>query len=350
MYSHASSQSVEKGGSQIPRAGHSMQKFGHQTIQKKQNKTGLPDSLKSGIESLSGYSMDDVKVHYNSKKPAQLQAHAYAQGTNIHVASGQEKHLAHEAWHVVQQKQGRVRPTTQMKGGIHINDNTHLEQEADVMGKKALQMKTIKNPENFTNPIVQRHTIQLNGIFKFFRKLGKSELSKIVIPYIRQSPLRKDYLEKVDTLKSVLIPYATTSRIFMDEGIGAPPDMQAEVAVMLRQKLKDETREKQPLWAYDFIKWRQGDKYKVKQLDPSVHDLMMRKLFPKGDQLGSPTLEDSAIDVILSAAKPDPDISQYVAKWIEAEGIEAVEKMYETDDSFKKYLTSEFEEDDELQR
>ena len=55
--------------------------------------------------------MNDVKVHYNSNKPAQLQAHAYTQGTNIHVAQGQERHLAHEAWHVVQQKQNRVRPT-----------------------------------------------------------------------------------------------------------------------------------------------------------------------------------------------------------------------------------------------
>ncbi len=65
-------------------------------IQKKKNNTGLPDNLKSGMESISGHSLDDVKVHYNSSKPAQLNAHAYAQGTNIHVASGQEKHLPHE--------------------------------------------------------------------------------------------------------------------------------------------------------------------------------------------------------------------------------------------------------------
>jgi hypothetical protein len=74
-------------------------------IQKKENNTGLPDGLKSGIENLSGYAMDDVKVHYNSNKPAQLNAHAYAQGTDIHLGSGQEQHLAHEACHVVQQKQ-----------------------------------------------------------------------------------------------------------------------------------------------------------------------------------------------------------------------------------------------------
>ena len=101
------------------------------------NNTGMPDQLKSGIESLSGMAMDHVKVHYNSSKPAALQAHAYAQGSDIHVGPGQEKHLPHEAWHVVQQGQGRVQPTTQM-AGVQVNDDTGLEREADVMGEKAL--------------------------------------------------------------------------------------------------------------------------------------------------------------------------------------------------------------------
>ncbi len=103
--------------------------------------SGLPDNLKSGIENLSGMSMDGVKVHYNSSEPAQLNAHAYAQGTDIHVAPGQEQHLPHEAWHIVQQAQGRVKPTMQMKDGVPVNDDTGLEHEADVMGSKALQMK-----------------------------------------------------------------------------------------------------------------------------------------------------------------------------------------------------------------
>lgn len=104
------------------------------------NRTGLPDRLKSGIESLSGISMDNVRVHYKSAQPAQLSALAYAQGTDIHVAPGQERHLPHEAWHVVQQAQGRVRPTMQMKTGVPINDDAGLEHEADMMGAKALSM------------------------------------------------------------------------------------------------------------------------------------------------------------------------------------------------------------------
>jgi len=105
------------------------------------NRTGLPDHLKTGVESLSGMSLDAVKVHYNSARPAQLNALAYAQGTDIHVGPGQEKHLPHEAWHVVQQAQGRVKPTRQMKTGVPVNDDESLEREADAMGAKAMQRK-----------------------------------------------------------------------------------------------------------------------------------------------------------------------------------------------------------------
>jgi|GEM_PF-5810380 len=129
-------------------------------VQRQENKTGLPDNLKSGVENLSGHSLDDVKVHYNSSQPASLQAHAYAQGTDIHVAPGQEKHLPHEAWHVVQQKQGRVQPTRQLKGTTNINDDTGLENEADVMGAKALNSasvsgKKLKNQDHSSNSVLQ---------------------------------------------------------------------------------------------------------------------------------------------------------------------------------------------------
>jgi len=140
-----------------------------QPIQKKENNTGLPDNLKSGVENLSGHSMDDVKVHYNSNKPAQLNAHAYAQGTDIHLGSGQEKHLPHEAWHVVQQKQGKVKPTMQMKGnpstalraGVNVNDDAGLEKEADVMGAKALQMTTSNSQAVVQNKNDSRKTKEI---------------------------------------------------------------------------------------------------------------------------------------------------------------------------------------------
>lgn len=122
-------------------------------VQRRQSTSGLPGQLQSGIEQLSGLSMQDVKVHYNSPEPATVQAHAFAQGRDIHLAPGQERHLPHEAWHVVQQQQGRVRPTMQLKERTAINDDASLEREADVMGEKASQLSVQTG-----NPVRQRAT------------------------------------------------------------------------------------------------------------------------------------------------------------------------------------------------
>jgi Domain of unknown function (DUF4157) len=107
------------------------------------NRTGLPDDLKIGVETLSGVSLDDVKVHYRSSRPAQLHAHAYACGREIHLAPGQEQHLPHEAWHLVQQAQGRVAPTVEYVG-VTMNDDGGLEREADKMGVRAGRLGTAK--------------------------------------------------------------------------------------------------------------------------------------------------------------------------------------------------------------
>lgn len=140
------------------------------------NNTGMPDNLKSGIESLSGFSMDDVRVHYNSSKPATVQALAYTQGTDIHVAPGQEKHLPHEAWHVAQQMAGRVSPTTNING-MPVNDNAGLEHEADVMGEKAITQR--KEP---------RELQKGNIVHKTYQKVTNITYSPQTIYYTSDSP------------------------------------------------------------------------------------------------------------------------------------------------------------------
>jgi hypothetical protein len=145
-----------------------------ETVPNKPNNTGLPDALKLSIENLSGYSLDEVKVHYNSAKPAEVQAHAYAQGTDIYLGPGQEKHLPHEAWHVVQQMQGRVKPTVQMKGNVNVNDDKGLEKEADVMGDKALQLKPKENKSSAVTNSGAMKTMQLAS-FSFGNSWLKTE-------------------------------------------------------------------------------------------------------------------------------------------------------------------------------
>ena len=185
--------------------------FASKTAQRKENKTGLPDNLKSGIENLSGHSMDDVRVHYNSNKPAQLQAHAYAQGTNIHLAPGQEKHLPHEAWHVVQQKQGRVKPTMQMKGEIAVNDDTGLEKEADVMGKMALQSKDqmgypvkTSTKTHSSAPVQRKIKDELAHYTKEIEKLSGVDIEKVSSRLAGlQSAISKNAPRKVGGVRNV---------------------------------------------------------------------------------------------------------------------------------------------------
>ncbi|ELR70017.1 hypothetical protein C900_04387 [Fulvivirga imtechensis AK7] len=174
---------------------------------KQPNRTGIPDNIKSNIEHLSGYSMDDVKVHYNSEKPTQLNAHAYAQGSDIHIAPGQEKHLGHEAWHVVQQKQGRVAPTLKLKSGVNINNNPTLEQEADKMGAIVqrhsrdypLVMNTL-TPTTNSDAIQRVEDIEMNA--------GEEDLEnnykrKIIVDriysYIKKNNLMHEITNLIDT-------------------------------------------------------------------------------------------------------------------------------------------------------
>jgi len=127
-------------------------------LEEKPNQTGMPNQLKAGIESLSGMDLSDVRVHRNSSKPAQLSALAYAQGNDIHLGPGQEQHLPHEAWHVVQQRQGRVRETVLM-AGVGVNDDVGLEREADLMGGRAVlhggvgtELESIDRPSLLKSP------------------------------------------------------------------------------------------------------------------------------------------------------------------------------------------------------
>lgn len=101
------------------------------------NHTGIPLGIQERFESMAGLDLDDVKVHYNSDKPEQLQALAYTQGNQIYIAPGQEKHLEHELGHVIQQKQGKVKPTGSI-GGLPLNDDADLERAANLLDDTGL--------------------------------------------------------------------------------------------------------------------------------------------------------------------------------------------------------------------
>ncbi len=111
-----------------------------------ENRTGMPDDLKANMESAFNTDFSDVRVHPDSGKATEVGALAYTQGTDVHFAPGQFKPessagqqlLGHELTHVVQQGQGRVKPTGEV-AGLPVNDSPDLENEADRMAKKALK-------------------------------------------------------------------------------------------------------------------------------------------------------------------------------------------------------------------
>ncbi len=157
------------------------------TLQRYENKTGLPDPLRTGIESLSGIDMGDVRVQRNSPRPARLNALAYTQGTEIHLGPGQERHLPHEAWHAVQQKLGRVKQTTTLND-LPVNDDARLEEDADLKSNQAAQFIRKKSPSPVlrfggTTHIAQRleeFTSQMtSGRFISDRPGNSSQMSKM---------------------------------------------------------------------------------------------------------------------------------------------------------------------------
>lgn len=139
-------------------------------VQRNQNKSndagsGNEAQIKANVSSITGTDVSNANIHYNSDKPAQLNAIAYAQGNDIHMSSspGADNHtLAHELTHNAQQQTGQVKATIQGNNGVGINNDPKLEKHADDVAAKALnmppaQMKT-SNPTStpsFQNAPVQ---------------------------------------------------------------------------------------------------------------------------------------------------------------------------------------------------
>ena len=112
-------------------------------VQEKPNTTGMPDPVLQKMESAFHTDFSNVKIFPNSPKAPQLGARAYTQGSHIHFAPGEfspsnsegQKILKHELVHVVQQRQGIVKPTGRIKG-LPLNDDPALESHAETAADK----------------------------------------------------------------------------------------------------------------------------------------------------------------------------------------------------------------------
>lgn len=102
----------------------------------------LPEALRAKMESAYEADFSDVRVHRDGEAE-RLHARAFARGADLHFAQGQydpvsgggQELIGHELWHVVQQRQGRVRADPALGDGI--NADPGLESEADAQGRRA---------------------------------------------------------------------------------------------------------------------------------------------------------------------------------------------------------------------
>jgi hypothetical protein len=104
----------------------------------------IPAVVRAKMESSLGADFSDVQIRTGSARALELNARAFTQGSEIHVApghwapetsSGQEL-LGHELSHVLQQRAGRVAATSHYAGS-DLNDDPVLEREANVLGTRA---------------------------------------------------------------------------------------------------------------------------------------------------------------------------------------------------------------------
>lgn len=115
--------------------------------------SGIPIQLKKRTEAETGLSFDDVRVHYNSGRPRQIEALAYTQGSQVYLGPGQAHLLPHELSHVIQQKTGRIKPDSTING-LPVNTDPRLEQQAD-------SLSLLHHPaqqQSISSPVVQRYS------------------------------------------------------------------------------------------------------------------------------------------------------------------------------------------------
>jgi hypothetical protein len=133
------------------KGGHGVEAF-QVPMRQKAGGLPLPSEVRTKMETAFAADFSDVRVHIGHEATS-LGAIAYTWGTNIHFAPGQynphtlqgQKLLGHELWHVLQQKQGRVK--NPFGGGVAVVQDHALEAEADRMGIKAALTQVVRRKE-----------------------------------------------------------------------------------------------------------------------------------------------------------------------------------------------------------
>jgi hypothetical protein len=222
----------------------------------------VPAQLQSKLESSFGQDFSNVSIHANSQQAVQMNARAYTQGEQIHFAPGEfnpnsktGQHLiGHEFAHIAQQRAGVVKPTKVLPKGIAINDNQNLEQEADVLGKKAINGEAISKYKgaNTTSSSTMQRKLKIQGSTAkkqddFVKKINDGSHMKFELDsanflqqkYMPQIPMdvydnamlsavedpQTVVLRLIDKSDSVFIDYIRSGEVDLDDMLGMPTNV-----------------------------------------------------------------------------------------------------------------------------
>lgn len=132
------------------------------------------------LERQSGVGLDDVEIHRDSPRPAQIGALAYAHGSQVYLGPGQERYLGHELTHVVQQKQGLVRPTGAVDG-LPLNTSPALERAADAMAVTFAPASAVPGPDVVQGVLVHPDGTELSDEdIDALKKLAQESMTAMI--------------------------------------------------------------------------------------------------------------------------------------------------------------------------
>ncbi len=127
----------------------------------------LPDEVQARASNIFSTNFDSVNILENSQMAQKMGAQAFTQGNNVHFAPGKYNPkskegmelIGHELAHIVQQRNGKVKPTG-VENGNAVNTDKGLEKEADEMGKKVASGDPLKRAAGGRNDKPQNEVIQ----------------------------------------------------------------------------------------------------------------------------------------------------------------------------------------------
>lgn len=119
----------------------------------------LPTPVQHKMERALGADFSSVRIH-EGPLARTIGAQAFTRGTDVHFAPGQyqphttagQQVLGHELAHVVQQSQGRARPSTRV-GGMAVDASPQLEHEAEQAGQRAAAGRSDGHASTSPKPI-----------------------------------------------------------------------------------------------------------------------------------------------------------------------------------------------------